>query len=208
MRKNISIAAAINGTPGVYYENIGEPGFSVVSTNGSFQVFIGSSAPQTLSSGQSVGAADGPSLGRVVFQNTSSAKVDVTLGDFSLARPTTIQATAGTFIADTSKIYDFGSAGDGNTQFLGTDTQGRQRKEIYVTNFGRDTIGGSASTAIIGVAGVNFPIAAVFPGECKKFEVADTIELQALNANLSGAPTHLQAAVMEIFYSKPLQSDQ
>lgn len=81
--KTVSIPAAINGTPGVYTENVGEPGFSIASATTSFFLQVGQGQNYKVSAGSRIGAASGPSLGRVTFSNPSTAGIDVTLGDFN-----------------------------------------------------------------------------------------------------------------------------
>jgi hypothetical protein len=210
MRKNIIIPAAINGSPGVYTENVSEPGFSIVGTDGSFQAFIGSNPAQTLSSGMSVGAASGLSLGRVVFQNTTAANINVTLGDFALARATTIAANAATFVGNNSQLYKLGFGGLGVKSLPGVDGNGCSRKLIYVSNSGRVDIGGAASTDVVSVAAVpaGGTMVIVQPGKTEPIETSADLEIFSLKADLSAVASSLQVAVLEIFYSKPLQTDQ
>jgi len=213
MRKDIIIPAAINGTPGVYTENISEAGLSIVSATAALQVFVGTAPAQTLASGMSLGAESGPALGLVTFQNISSTDIDVTIGDYSLARPTTIQANAETF-AFGEGWFDFGSAsglGGGKVTFTGTTIDGQIRKSLTITNYGITTPGGATSTAlIVGFLGgqTTIPSFAVFPGMTETFEFSDDVILWSLNANLSGQPTHLTGSVLPVFYTKPLQTDQ
>lgn len=81
--KTLSIPAALNGTPGVYTENVGDPGFTIVSATGSFFIQVRNNQQFKASVGQQVGAASGPSLGRVTFSNPSAQAIDVILGDFN-----------------------------------------------------------------------------------------------------------------------------
>jgi hypothetical protein len=81
--KTVSIPAAINGTPGVYTENFGEPGFSIASATTSFFLQLGQGNQFKVSAGSRVGAASGASLGRVTFTNPSATGIDVTLGDYN-----------------------------------------------------------------------------------------------------------------------------
>jgi hypothetical protein len=81
--KTINIPAAVNGTPGVYTENVGEPGFSIASATTSFFLQVGNGQSFKASAGAQIGAASGPSVGRVTFSNPSTTAIDVTLGDFN-----------------------------------------------------------------------------------------------------------------------------
>lgn len=86
--KTITILAAQNGTPGVYNENFGEPGISIVSATASFFIQPGDGQKFKVSQGQRIGSGNGPALGRLTFSNPSETDIDVTIGDFnSIVQP-------------------------------------------------------------------------------------------------------------------------
>jgi len=211
MTKNILLPAAKNGVPGCYVENFSIAGFSVVSTDGSFQASAGSEPPQTLSSGQSFGAESGNALGRVTFLNSGSVAINLTIGDFTASRPTTIQAAVGTFVGANSGGFDLGSAVHPEGISLpGVDSKGRERKIVYFTNTGKTQVGGADSNDCIGVyvPGNGFAAIMVFPGQTESLETNSDLLLAAISKDQTSVPMHLQIGIIEIFYSKPLQTDQ
>lgn len=153
---------------------------------------------------------------KLTFFETSGADNVVTFyaGDMpSPGRATVVAANSSTF-AQTGEWWDFGTASglsQGKITMTGTDQEGRSRKFISITNLGYTAQGGVASTAlIVGFIGgqTTLPAFAVFPGTNLTLEMGDDLILWSMNQNLSGQPTHLMGTILQVFYSKPLQTDQ
>ena len=155
---------------------------------------------------------------RLVFSETQGGTNTITFDASdtpSPGRATLVQTIASTFTGDNSGHYDLGSAGSPKSLegliFPGVNS-GKSRKAIYITNLGLVSIGGSASTAVVvvgqGGTTVNFIYAVIQPNQTLAIETSSDIQLFAYTATLSGPATHLMVGVLEIFYSKPLQTDQ
>jgi hypothetical protein len=208
--KTINIAAAINGQPGVYTEQMAQAGFSIVSTTAAFDVQIGNQTKRTVAQAQNVGNGDGPDLGRVTFFNSSASAITVQIGDWGDARATAIAANAATFVGGNSQLYKLGGTGIAAKVLPGLDANGLARKVIYVSNSGRVDIGGATTTRVVSVAA--YPpggtMVIVQPGTTEPIETSADLEIFPLDADLSAATGSVQVAVLEIFYSKSLQTDQ
>jgi hypothetical protein len=116
----------------------------------------------------------------------------------SPGRATVVQASAATFVGENSDQYDVGTSlpDGGLVTFPGVDAQGRERKLIYITN---DDDAARIFVAYVDV--VLFKVAVVYPQKTLVLETNATLVIEGVNS-------HQTAYVLEIFYSKPLQTDQ
>jgi hypothetical protein len=149
---------------------------------------------------------------KLTFAETSGADNTITFDASdtpSPGRAIVVSANASTFAGALSGQYDVGNASVlGFPEFPGVDSAGRERKIIYITNTGRRTIGGASATDVVNVIVNGAYGGAVYPQTTVAFETNGDIELFGGLIDLSAFTAHLLCYVLEVFYSKPLQTDQ
>lgn len=155
--------------------------------------------------GQKIGSAgasygSGDNFQRIVFNEINGAD-NVIVFDVSdtpqAGRANVIQAASATFTGPNSGSYNLPiGIGKYAVGFVGVDTAGRSRKVAYVTNQG-------ASLINIYLAWPGTIVATIQPNTNPvPFETSDILTIGVPNA---GAGSF---SILEIFYSKPLQTDQ
>lgn len=190
--KTISIPAAINGTPGSYFERTGKDTvFSCVSSSGPCQVQIANQTPQSCIAGLVLGDPASAPIGSITFLNYGAVSVDVTFDSgttpYKGATPTT---PSDNFL----NLPAFGNAGSlGGTRALptgsGVPISGTQlingvsktRQWIEITNF-------SATDYIYVYINHGNPLdqclGCVFPTSSRRFDVSKDLVFVNISANV------------------------
>jgi len=190
--KTVSIPAAINGTPGSYFERTGnDTVFSCVSSNGPCQVQIGNQPPQSCFAGLVLGDPASPPIGSITFLNFGAVAVDVTFDSGTTAyKGATPPAPSDNFI----NVPVFGNPGSlGGTMALpngkGVPIGGTQvingvsktRQWIEITNF-------SATDDIYVFINHGNPldqcVGSVFARTSRRFDVSKDLVFVNISANV------------------------
>lgn len=175
---------------------------AIVSATGSFKVEMDQGGQNTGATG-SVFAADKP-FSRLVFTDISGAAntitYDATTGT-SPGVPAAITKAGPTFVGPNSNLYNLGGT---SKIFQGVDSQGRHRKSIYITNTGRDGIGGNVTTALVMVLINSTQTGYIFPATNPvRIDTDAEIVLESCGADLSLTSPTVFVSVLEIFNSQP-----
>jgi len=177
---------------------------SIIACTSKFKVEMDREGRSVAVAGSQLSKADG--FAKLNFSETEGADNVITfdVSDTpSPGRATVVAANSSTFVGANSGLYDLAST----FTFPGVDALGRHRKSITVSNTGRSS-GGTANggMAILAVgAALN---AACFAVSNLTIETDSNIDIAGQKQDLSGPVVSLMVYVLEIFYSKPLQTDQ